>query len=83
MANHKGSEGVVHVGTSAIAELKGWETSRAMKREAEWQRESETRRIQEAIKHQQRQRPSKSPSIATPTGGKSTPSGAAGTPAAD
>jgi hypothetical protein len=23
-ANHKGSEGVVHVGTSAIAELRGW-----------------------------------------------------------
>ncbi len=26
-ANHKGSEGVVHVGTSAIAELRSWETS--------------------------------------------------------
>ena len=25
MANHKGSEGVVHVGTTAIAELRGWE----------------------------------------------------------
>jgi hypothetical protein len=24
-ANHKGSEGLVHVGTSAIAELRGWE----------------------------------------------------------
>ena len=24
-ANHKGSEGVVHVGTTAIAELRGWE----------------------------------------------------------
>lgn len=27
MANHKGSEGVVHVGTNAIAELRGWETN--------------------------------------------------------
>lgn len=27
MANHKGSEGVVHVGTSAIAELRSWEYS--------------------------------------------------------
>lgn len=26
-ANHKGSEGVVHVGTSALAELRGWEYS--------------------------------------------------------
>ena len=25
MANHKGSEGTVHVGTTAIAELRGWE----------------------------------------------------------
>lgn len=25
MANHKGREGTVHVGTSAIAELRGWE----------------------------------------------------------
>lgn len=25
MANHKGSEGLVHVGTTAIAELRGWE----------------------------------------------------------
>ena len=25
MANHKGSEGVVHVGTSAVAELRSWE----------------------------------------------------------
>lgn len=24
-ANHKGKEGVVHIGTSAIAELRGWE----------------------------------------------------------
>lgn len=27
MANHKGSEGVVHVGTSAIAELRSYEVS--------------------------------------------------------
>ncbi len=27
MANHKGSEGVVYVGTSAMAELRGWETN--------------------------------------------------------
>ena len=26
-ANHKGSEGVVHVGTTAIAELRAWETN--------------------------------------------------------
>ena len=26
-ANHKGSEGVVHIGTSAIAELRSWELS--------------------------------------------------------
>ena len=25
MANHKGSEGVVHVGTAAVAELRSWE----------------------------------------------------------
>ena len=25
MANHKGSEGVVHIGTTAIAELRSWE----------------------------------------------------------
>src|SRR5690242_21268508 len=25
MANHKGNEGVVHIGTTAIAELRGWE----------------------------------------------------------
>jgi hypothetical protein len=27
MANHKGSEGTVHIGTTAIAELRGWEFS--------------------------------------------------------
>lgn len=27
MANHKGSEGVVHIGTTAIAELKSWSLS--------------------------------------------------------
>ena len=31
MANHKGSEGVVHIGTSAIAELRGWEYNEAAK----------------------------------------------------
>lgn len=29
-ANHKGSEGVVHVGTTAIAELRGWELTHTM-----------------------------------------------------
>jgi hypothetical protein len=29
-ANHKGSEGTVHVGTSAIAELRGWELTHSM-----------------------------------------------------
>ena len=27
MANHKGSEGVVHIGTTPMAELRGWELS--------------------------------------------------------
>jgi hypothetical protein len=30
MANHRGSEGTVHVGTTAIAELRGWELSESM-----------------------------------------------------
>lgn len=29
-ANHKGSEGTVHVGTTAIAELRGWELTHSM-----------------------------------------------------
>jgi len=29
-ANHKGSEGTVHIGTSAIAELRGWEFTETM-----------------------------------------------------
>lgn len=29
-ANHKGSEGTVHVGTAAIAELRGWELTHTM-----------------------------------------------------
>jgi len=30
MANHKGSEGLVHIGTSALAELRSWEYSESM-----------------------------------------------------
>lgn len=29
MANHKGSEGVVHIGTSALAELRSWSLNEA------------------------------------------------------